>query len=62
MAVLRDEDGAVRLAHAPDVCGEVVAALRERNDILGRTATADGRANVSVLVAIYFNLILKFPI
>ena len=43
MAVLRDEDGAVCLADAPDICGEIVAALRERNDILGRTATADGR-------------------
>ena len=42
VSVLRDEDGAVGLADALDVRGEVVAALRERNDILGRTATADG--------------------
>ena len=39
-SVLRDEDGAVRFPHAVDVQGEIVAALRERHDILGRTATA----------------------
>ena len=38
---MRDEDGAARLVYAGDVRGEVVAAFRERNDILARTVAAN---------------------
>ena len=40
-SVLRDEDWSVRLADTPNVHREVVAAFRERDDVLGRTATAN---------------------